>query len=180
MLIFLSIISNFINSNKEDTLYKKKSIVETGTMTFFFIMYYIVLVLKIGHINIENNILKYLFIILGLIILIIGTYVNIKGRRYLGTNWANHIKIYESHTLVTNGVYKIVRHPLYASIIWMFYAGSFIYLNIICFNLNTFMFIPFMYYRAKQEENLLTKRFSEYENYKKSTGMFFPKFKGVK
>lgn len=175
MAVFISIISNFLKSNKEETVYKKKSIVETGTMTLFFIAYYLVLVLKIGNIYIENITIKYTLIVLGLILLILGCIVNIIGRRYLGDNWANHIKIYESHTLVTKGVYKIVRHPLYASIIWMFYAGSLIYRNIMCFVLNTFVFIPFMYYRAKQEETLLMKRFNEYNNYKKVTGMFFPK-----
>ncbi|MGK0469242.1 MAG: protein-S-isoprenylcysteine O-methyltransferase Ste14, partial [Clostridium sp.] len=39
----------------------------------------------------------------------------------------------------------------------------------------TFIFIPFMYYRAKQEETLLIQTFSEYNDYIKRTGMFFPK-----
>jgi len=32
-----------------------------------------------------------------------------------------------------------------------------------------------MYYRAKQEEKFLQEEFAEYKEYKKKTGMFFPK-----
>jgi protein-S-isoprenylcysteine O-methyltransferase Ste14 len=41
--------------------------------------------------------------------------------------------------------------------------------------LNTIVFIPFMYYRAKQEEKELTKTFKEYKDYQKRVGMFLPK-----
>ena len=101
--------------------------------------------------------------------------MNIMGRFNLGSNWANHIKIYDEHTLVQRGMYKIVRHPLYASIILMFYGACLVYRNILCFLAVTLIFIPFMYYRAKQEETLLIQTFSEYKDYKERTGMFFPK-----
>lgn len=57
----------------------------------------------------------------------------------------------------------------------MFYASSLIYLNYLVFFANSFIFIPFMYYRAKQEEKLLSNKFKEYKNYQKEVGMFFPK-----
>ena len=47
--------------------------------------------------------------------------------------------------------------------------------NYLVFILNTIIFIPFMYYRAKQEEKELVKEFKEYKDYSKKTGMFFPK-----
>jgi serine/threonine-protein kinase len=47
--------------------------------------------------------------------------------------------------------------------------------NIYCFLAVTVIFVPFMYYRAKQEETMLMQRFSEYTEYKKKTGMLFPK-----
>jgi protein-S-isoprenylcysteine O-methyltransferase Ste14 len=76
---------------------------------------------------------------------------------------------------VQKGAYRIVRHPLYASLIWVFYGASIVYLNYYAFLLNTFVFIPFMYYRAKQEEELLEKEFSDYNKYTLNVGMFFPK-----
>jgi protein-S-isoprenylcysteine O-methyltransferase Ste14 len=113
--------------------------------------------------------------IIFMIIYVIGICFNLLGRYYLGHNWGNNVVIYNDHTLVNNGVYKIVRHPLYASIIWMIYSVGVLFQNYLVIILNTFVFIPFMYYRAKQEEKELVKIFSEYKKYREKTGMFFPK-----
>ena len=57
----------------------------------------------------------------------------------------------------------------------MLYSFEILFKKYIVIILNTIVFIPFMYYRAKQEEKELVKVFPEYNNYKKNTGMFFPK-----
>lgn len=173
--IIISIIINFAMSNsKEDVKDEKKSIVETGTMTLFFIFFYLIIKTKIGDFDIEYTILRYILLITGTMVIIIGCVVNILGRITLGNNWGNQIRIYHNHSLVYRGVYKIVRHPLYASLIWMFYGAALVYFNVGAFIANTFIFIPFMYYRAKQEEKMLEKTFKEYNEYRSNTGMFFP------
>ncbi|MBT3464806.1 isoprenylcysteine carboxylmethyltransferase family protein [archaeon] len=175
--ILISILINFIESSEKNIVKKeKKSIVETGTMMLFFLVYYSFIKLSIGKIIINQN-FHIVLTIIGLIIIIIGTILNIVGRFYLGKNWANHIKIYKNHKLIKKGPYSIVRHPLYASLIWIFYAGSFIYLNYFSFIANTLIFIPFMYYRAKQEETLILENFKEYKKYQSDVGMFFPKLR---
>ena len=130
----------------------------------------------IGKISFNNIYIN----VIAIIIYIVGTIFNLLGRQYLGENWGNNVVIYTNHTLVTNGVYKIVRHPLYASIIWMIYAVGILYKNHVVLILNTIIFIPFMTYRAKQEEKELDKAFDEYKNYKNKVGMFFPKILSVK
>ena len=57
----------------------------------------------------------------------------------------------------------------------MIYAVGILCSNYLVIILNTVVFIPFMYYRAKQEEKELIKTFKEYKKYRKETGMFFPK-----
>tara|TARA_Y100000310_G_C20677303_1_gene813833 strand:+ start:1475 stop:2104 length:630 start_codon:yes stop_codon:yes gene_type:complete len=176
LTIVTFIFINFVEGSKRHkTKQKKKSIVETGTMFLFFFLYYFLIKFNVGLIQINNINLRVLTIIVGLILIVIGTIVNVKGRIRLGKNWANQIKIYEDHTLVTSGVYGVVRHPLYASLIWMFYGGSLVYLNWSAFLVTTIIFIPFMVYRAKQEEKLLSKQFNDYSRYKQKVGMFFPK-----
>jgi protein-S-isoprenylcysteine O-methyltransferase Ste14 len=54
-------------------------------------------------------------------------------------------------------------------------GGALIYSGFLAFLSVILIFIPMMYYRANQEEKLLTSEFSEYPNYKQKTGMFFPK-----
>lgn len=176
IVLFARIFINFMMASGKNTVKKeKKSIVETGSMIGFFLVFYLVIRFRIGVIETSSVPLKITIMLICWIILLFGLYVNLKGRTALGKNWANQVRIYKHQTFVTNGVYSIVRHPLYASLILMFYAASIIYLNWLAFLLNTLIFIPFMYYRAKQEEKLLIERFKEYNKYVKEVGMFFPK-----
>jgi protein-S-isoprenylcysteine O-methyltransferase Ste14 len=177
-LIILAVLIDFVEFQKRKGVRKeKKSIVETGTMFLFFFFFYSFIRFNIGHVYFTFGWLLALVNILGLTVLIIGCFVNIKGRFNLGKNWSNQIKIYDDHTFISKGMYSVVRHPLYASIIWMFLASSVIYLNYLAFASTLLIFIPFMYYRAKQEENLLVKEFGNYIDYQKKVGMFFPKIK---
>jgi len=176
VVIFTFIVLNFFEAqSKEKVKKEKKSVVETGTMILFFIVFYLIIRLRIGEITFNNSLVRIPLIILGLIVIIIGVYFNVKGRLILGRNWANQIKIYKNQTLVNTSVFGVVRHPLYASLIWMFYGASIIYFNWLAFLLNSFIFIPFMYYRAKQEEKMLTREFERYKDYQRKVGMFFPK-----
>lgn len=173
VLIYARVLLNFIDARKQKNKQKKevKSIVDTLTMSLFFFACYLVLLFKIGYYNYSNIYLN----IIATIVYVIGVIFNLLGRHYLGKNWGNQVVIYDDHTLVTNGVYKIVRHPLYASIIWMIYAIGIIYSNYLIIILNTLVFIPFMTYRSIQEERELDKTFKEYKDYKKRVGRFFPK-----
>lgn len=176
VVLFTSILLDFaMFQEKNNTTKEKKSIVETGTMTLFLLVFLTVLKYTMKYTLAIPLEYRRIFAIVGSIIVFAGAVLNVIGRFYLGGNWANHIKIYKDHKLVNKGLYKVVRHPLYSSIMVMFIGGCISYLNIYTFILEITVFVPFMYYRAKQEEKLLSQRFPEYTNYKKSTGMFLPK-----
>ena len=172
-LIYFRVFKNFKDARKHKKNQKRevKSIVETASMTGFFIIIWIVTVNRVGVYNYKNVYLDIFF----LIVYVIGIVFNLLGRYFLGHNWGNNIVIYKNHILVNRGVYKIVRHPLYASIIWMIYSVGVLFQNYLVIILNTILFIPFMYYRAKQEEKELIKTFKEYKEYQHNIGMFFPK-----
>lgn len=174
--LFLAIFLDFaLFSRKEQVQKEKKSVVETGTMTLFFLVFCGILQSRAGVIPIRFVFVKELLMILGTVMIAAGCLINIDGRLSLGRNWANQIKIYREQTLVQKGMYRFVRHPLYASTIFMFYGACLVYRNILSFAAVTVIFIPFMGYRARQEEDLLIQRFPRYNEYKKCTGMFFPK-----
>lgn len=174
--LFLAVFLDFVlYSRKEKVQKKKKSVVETGTMTLFFVVFYFILISRAGIILVPAGFINELIVILGTVMIAAGCIVNITGRFSLGRNWANQIKIYQEQTLVKTGMYRFVRHPLYASIILMFYGACLVYRNIYCLIAVTVIFVPFMHYRAKQEETMLMQRFSEYAEYREMTGMLFPK-----
>lgn len=177
MLIFMAIFLDFIFYSRAEKVQKeKKSIVETGTMTLFFLFYYVLMVMGWGKVPLSPFWINTLAVV-GWLPLVGGCVMNILGRVYLGNNWANHIKIYDSHHLVVRGPYRWVRHPLYSSIIWMLLGGSLIYHDALIGGVTLVLFVPMMIYRANQEEVLLSKRFKEYKDYQKQVGQLFPKWK---
>lgn len=155
----------------------KKSPVATFTMFCFFFLFYAIEKNSWGVWELSNYGARAVMIAAGLALMVTGAYVNIAGRFKLGGNWSDHIKIYLGHKMVSDGVYALVRHPLYASLIWMFYGSALVYSNWLAFLANTFIFVPAMYYRAKQEERLLIREFFAYKDYQRKVGMFLPKLK---
>lgn len=176
LAVIVAVLIDFVEFQKRDGAKKeKKSIVETGTMFLFFFLFYSFIRFNIGQISLGFNLPLVVLNAVGLLVLTIGSIVNVSGRLSLGKNWSNQIKIYKDHTFISGGVYSFVRHPLYASIIWMFLAASVVFLNYLAFLSTILIFIPAMYYRAKQEELMLTREFNSYKKYQRRVGMFFPK-----
>jgi len=173
--LIVSVIADFLLYQENDNTKKvKKSKVATWNMSLLFFVIYLLIISNTWKLYIPDN-YKIIIITIWIILTIIWTIFNIIWRFYLSNNWANHIKIYDNHSLVTSWPYKIVRHPLYASLIWFWLWVWLVYSNILVIVLISFVFIPMMYYRARQEEILLSERFKEYTDYKKKVWMFFPK-----
>lgn len=174
--ILLSAIAlNFYFSKKNLVVKEKKSVVETGSMLAFFVINVLLVYLKIGTWKVDSGV-ETVIALFGMVLILAGTAVNIAGRLALKENWGNQIRIYAHHTLVESGVYRHIRHPLYASTILMMYGFSFLFTNPLVFILNSVVFIPFMIYRAKQEDTLLAIAFPDaFDKYRSTTGLFIPK-----
>jgi hypothetical protein len=71
-------------------------------------------------------------------------------------------------------VYRVVRHPLYAGLIWMFTGAALVFQNWLALAATALIFFPGVYYRGKQEEKALIAQFPAYGEYRNHTGMFFP------
>ncbi|MEI6593934.1 MAG: isoprenylcysteine carboxylmethyltransferase family protein [Bacteroidota bacterium] len=79
----------------------------------------------------------------------------------------------ENGTLIQNGLYKFVRHPIYTGIILLTVGFGFYRSSIWEISIGFALWILF-YFKSKYEENLLAKHFDDYGKYKKTTGRFFP------
>jgi len=175
IVVFAAVLVNFRMSRRagEGVKRERKSLVATGSMTVFFLLFYGVIRFRIGEMPIATSGLRISMVVTGLSVIVFGCAVNILGRFRLGGNWANQATIYQEQKLVTAGVYGWVRHPLYASLIWMFFGASLVYANAVAFLMNALIFLPFMVYRAGLEETLLAREFEEYGDYQKRVGMLF-------
>ncbi|MHA2326751.1 MAG: methyltransferase family protein [Promethearchaeota archaeon] len=112
-------------------------------------------------------------IIIALIILLPSLYILLKGVKNAGREVLFPDK---DHTLYT-GIYNKIRHPqaLGESFLWLSIA---LILNSPFLFLYSFVWFPLFYGFSKAEEKDLIIRYGEsYIEYKKRTGMFFPKIK---
>lgn len=79
------------------------------------------------------------------------------------------------HKLVTNGIYRYVRHPLYTIGSSLFISFGMMADNWFIILLGTLAFIVMAIRTPKEEANLIEKFGDEYSEYMKQTGRFLPK-----
>ena len=94
----------------------------------------------------------------------------------LGRNWSPSLQIREGHTLVTDGVYRSLRHPMYASI-WLWgIAQALVLQNWIAGWASLVLFLPMYVLRVPREEQLMLEQFGEaYRMYMNQTGRVIPR-----
>jgi len=64
----------------------------------------------------------------GVFLLICALLIFIRAHIDLKSNWSPTLEIFEKHTLVTNGIYGYIRHPMYASQ-WLWVIAQFLLLQ---------------------------------------------------
>jgi len=156
-------------------IHARVSGVATATMSLFIVGLYALIALRIGACPALPRALRGALAAAGLLLLAAGAVVNVAGRLRLGANWADQVTIYREQRLVRAGMYAWVRHPLYASLIGMVFGAGLVYANLAVILANVVIFIPMMYYRARQEERCLLAEFPEYAAYRARVGMFWPR-----
>ena len=178
--VLLAVAFNFASAAQSgDVAERRRSPVATGTMLGFFFLDWWLITHRVGVVPSPGEMWSGLAILGGTALVVVGATVNVLGRHKLGRNWANQVTVYESQTLVTSGLFGWLRHPLYASLIWMFVGSAVAYHNAAALVATMLVFVPAMYYRSSQEERLLSQRFPEYADYRARTGRFFPRRRRV-
>lgn len=115
----------------------------------------------------------------GVVIFALCTPMLWKTQSDLGDSWTPEPAIREEHKLVTKGIYKFIRHPMYAVHIYWGIAQILIFPNWI---VGPSLLVPSLIlylYRVKGEEQMMIEQFGEqYREYMKRTGRLFPKLIG--
>lgn len=75
--------------------------------------------------------------------------------------------------LITKGSYKLIRHPMYLSVLLIMLGVVWSHYTLINFILY-FSLILVLYLKAKKEEKLWSKKLPQYEKYKENTKMIIP------
>ena len=94
----------------------------------------------------------------------------------LGRNWSPSLQLREEHQLVTAGVYRSIRHPMYASQWLWSVAQPLLLQNWIAGWAGLLLFLPLYILRVPREEQMMLERFGEaYRAYMGRTGRVVPR-----
>lgn len=93
----------------------------------------------------------------------------------LGKNWSPMLEVREDHTLINNGVYRTIRHPMYTSI-WLWCVAQALLLPNWMAGLAGILSFGIMYIlRVGNEEQMMLEQFGdEYKIYMQSTKRLVP------
>jgi protein-S-isoprenylcysteine O-methyltransferase Ste14 len=112
-------------------------------------------------------------VVAGFSLLAVGVAIRLMGLLGLRHNFSMAIECKDENFLVTSGVYKYIRHPLYLATLLIASSGCLIFSSVVCWA----FFLLLVYgiiKRIDKEEVFLNKQFSEYENYSCSTKKLVP------
>ena len=121
---------------------------------------------KIDVIQIPNQtVFSIIILLIGILILIIPVSKFIKSKTTI-----DPIKFKKVNNLVTSGIYKYSRNPMYLGLLMIVISSSVLYLNIYSIATPFFFYYLMNRFQIKREEVFLTKKFGkEYLFYKART-----------
>ncbi len=97
----------------------------------------------------------------------------------LGRNWSATLQIRREHSLVTDGIYCYIRHPMYAAHLLWAIAQGLLLENWLAGWAFLVISVPFYLLRVPKEEKLMLEQFGqEYRQYISRTGRMIPYLPG--
>jgi protein-S-isoprenylcysteine O-methyltransferase Ste14 len=112
--------------------------------------------------------------IIGLALIIVGLIIMIVGQATLRRNYSGTVVIRDDHQLITHGIYRFTRNPMYLGLI-MVIIGLPVYAASLYGFLTSLVLIPIILNRIRLEEKLLTEEFQDaYQKYKETTKKLIP------
>lgn len=95
----------------------------------------------------------------------------------LGRNWSITLEIRKEHELITHGVYRFMRHPMYASIFLFGLAQGLMLSNWLAGWAAVVTFTPMYFIRTPREERMMVEHFGEsYRRYMTEAGRLWPRY----
>lgn len=115
----------------------------------------------------------------GAVVMVVALWLFWRAHVDLGLNWSITLEMRKDHELITRGVYRRVRHPMYAAIFLFAIAQGLLLPNWLA-GWGGFVSFAFLYLvRTPREEKMMGEFFGEaYREYANRTGRLVPKVSG--
>jgi protein-S-isoprenylcysteine O-methyltransferase Ste14 len=112
---------------------------------------------------------------IGTLCLAVGLALFYRSHADLGTNWSITLELRERHQLVTHGVYRSLRHPMYSSLLIYSVGQALVVPNWLAGPSYIVAVLPLIALRLRPEEQMMLEKFGqEYEDYRAKTKRLIP------
>jgi protein-S-isoprenylcysteine O-methyltransferase Ste14 len=112
---------------------------------------------------------------IGVVVLCLGIWLFYRAHADLGKYWSVSLEIREDHQLVTSGVYRLIRHPMYTAIFSQALAQALLLSNWLAGPSCLLAFLLMFVLRIGREEQMMLNKFGEaYSDYMNRTNRLIP------
>ena len=114
-------------------------------------------------------------LVAGVMCFVIGLWLFYRSHADLGTNWSISLEIREEHRLITDGVYRGIRHPMYSALLLYSVGQALVIPNWVAGLSNVVAFAVLFALRVGAEERMMAEQFGdEYAAYSARTKRLIP------
>ena len=138
-----------------------------------FILLFLVVFVSPSILPTSSNWILGVWVSVGALLVVSGLVFLLFGMIHLGRNLRAMPKPKESAELVTNGIYRLVRHPIYAGLLCCSFGLAFYRANEMTL-LWSLLLLVLLHFKVNKEEEWLQDKFPTYEVYSKKVARFFP------
>jgi len=120
--------------------------------------------------------LRPILLVVGTLCLALGLWLFHRSHADLGTNWSITLEVREKHQLITKGIYRSIRHPMYLALL-LYSLGQTIALpNWVAGPSYLVAFGILFVFRVRREERMMVEEFgADYEAYMARTKRLIPR-----
>jgi protein-S-isoprenylcysteine O-methyltransferase Ste14 len=106
---------------------------------------------------------------------VVGLWLFYRSHADLGTNWSITLEVREQHRLITQGVYRRIRHPMYSALVLYSVGQALVIPNWVAGPSNVVAFAILVSLRVHAEEQMMSEAFGdEYAAYAARTKRLVP------
>ncbi|MFX0060325.1 MAG: methyltransferase family protein [Candidatus Heimdallarchaeota archaeon] len=162
---------------------KERDQFKKGTLIIFLLFFTVPFLLYFPYIEYQTFLQQFIpspialgMGIIGNLVLTCGGILMIWSRILLGPYGTPRIVIKDHHQLITKGIYRYIRHPLYLGYILLLFGYSFAFSSLFSSCIIILIMLPLTKSRMDLEEKLLLASLGEkYSDYTKRTNRLIPK-----
>lgn len=154
----------------------RKGALETALLALAGIAFFLPLVwIATRALDFADYALRPLPLVAGALCMALGLWLFHRSHADLGTNWSITLELREKHQLVTRGVYRRIRHPMYAGLLLISFGQALALPNWIAGPSYAGAMLLLFVFRVGPEERMMLEAFgADYETYRSRTERIIP------